>query len=155
MLWSSWYPSDVHRIPSVGDVVTYRDRPRPYTVTGRVVDRLGNVLLSLRHGQEQIHRERLEVLDWYPQIGDKVAVHKQRYCDWQASLNGKARIEQIVPDWAYSTLLLVSVQDGVATLQDGDGAEYAVPMDCVRVDRAVERDEGENEANKTQLSLGI
>lgn len=155
MLWSSYYPNHTDLIPAVGDLVTYCDLTYPYTVIAREVVN-GNVLLSLQDGDTVIRRERLEVLNWYPRVGDACGVSKQAYCDWQSSLNGKSRIEQQIPGWAYKVVTLIHVAGDMATVQDKGGVEYTVPIWCLKVEPKAPKDDDE-QATMTvgQLSLLI
>ena len=74
-----FFPTSPH-LPTVGDVVCFRHQHQPYTVALHSPDRTLYHLIGLDEPA------RVEVLAWYPTVGDRVEV---LFCPYAQYLQGK------------------------------------------------------------------
>ncbi len=93
MLWSSYYPNQIDKIPSNGDRVIYPNEIVPWTVERRIIHS-GNVLLTLRNGDRIHENVQLEILNWFPEVGDWCNIAMQPYLNWRKIYNDFA-----LPKW--------------------------------------------------------
>lgn len=128
MIWSSYYPKEKDKLPGVGDVVTYRDRLHPYTVTRRTRRADGQVLVTLQDGDRVIEKERIEVLNWYPQIGDTCNVSAKPYLIWKLPEK-----DYRMPEWLFQKMTLLSIDGDMATIRNSKNKRMIIPFECLRV----------------------
>lgn len=156
MIFSTYDPT---RIPSVNDRVTYDGHTDPWTVTARVKDPHGQVWLQITDGTNT-RNERVEVLNWYPTVGDTVVFLLKPYIDWmQGRIDAQRRrlvdepmkwgdiqltIEGLKKEmdavnhcgsWLYQPQKLISITvDGNAQVQaNSTGPIRTVPMSTIVV----------------------
>lgn len=115
-------------LPNVGDVVTYTHCLEPWVVERIVKDGIGNVCLQIRCGDRYIHRERLEVLNWYPKPGDVCQLALKPYLDWR-----KAYGDYEIPVWMHKKCELISIHGNFARVKLSDGTVQRIPFQCLRV----------------------
>ena len=124
MLFSTMPPKE---LPKKGDLVCYRNETRPWKVVARV-KKEENVFLGLQSGSACVHRERIEVLDWYPIVGDIVLVSFKPYLEAK-----KLKRDFILEDWVSKEMELISVDHNKATVKPKGSQLKTVPFECLRV----------------------
>ncbi|MEM6839568.1 MAG: hypothetical protein AAF609_22340 [Cyanobacteria bacterium P01_C01_bin.120] len=129
IIWSSYYPDEINKIPNIGHLVTYYYEQRPFVVEARVIEK-GNVSLKIRHNDEVIERERLEVLNWYPEVGDICVCAAKPYLDWQ-----RAYRNYVLPEWTFKAMELLEIQGRFALVRPRGKNQQRrkLPFACLRV----------------------
>jgi hypothetical protein len=129
MLWSSFYPNETEYIPQVGDVVTPYGTQQPYEITKRWIDN-GNAYLSLKGESEHVPQVRLEVVEWYPQVGDICTITAKPYLHWRRAYN-----DYELPAWTMNEMELLDVSGDMATVRPSGKKQQKrkVPLNCLRV----------------------
>ncbi|MEM9116914.1 MAG: hypothetical protein AAGD09_03420 [Cyanobacteria bacterium P01_F01_bin.56] len=127
MIFSSYYPDEIYKIPNVGHIVTYCDRLHPFLVEHRcIVD--NNVLLQIRSESLFVEREKLEVLNWYPQVGDVCVAAAKPYLKWR-----KLYQDYALPEWMHKKMELLEIQGDMALVRPTNKQRQKIPFECLRV----------------------
>lgn len=128
MLWSSYYPKQVDKIPKVGDRVRYQDHSQPYTVLQRTI-REGSVFLRLQ-GEDGIiiERARLEVCQWWPVVGSQCELALKPYLDWRKCMG-----DYEIPAWFWKRCEVRSIDGGMAVVRPVGEGDRTVPFQCLIV----------------------
>jgi hypothetical protein len=111
--------------------VSYADRLELCKVTRRWIDPAGQVYLSLKTAQGNvIPQERVEVLTYYPEVGDLCEIAAHPYLEWAESIGNYA-----LPDWCWKSCELVEIKGSMARVRpQGEGQKTRpVPFAALRV----------------------
>jgi len=128
VLWSSYYPKQIDKIPKVGDRVRYQDHDQPYTVLQRTVLE-GSVFLRLQGEDGSIvERSRLEVCQWWPVVGSLCELALKPYLDWRKCMG-----DYEIPDWFWKRCEVLSIDRGMATIRPVGESDRSVPFGCLIV----------------------
>jgi hypothetical protein len=85
-IFSVFFSTDTKRLPRVGDIVTKSDQRLPWVVLRRQkIAETGQVLLSLQHGDFVRDNVKVELLEHWPQEGDRVAIALGAVIKWAST----------------------------------------------------------------------
>lgn len=138
MIFTSYFKNEIlcPYLPNVGDVVTYNvpSRRRPETIKRRFVRRntLGSIYVELKESRRKLP---IEVIQYWPQVGDIVDVSAMQYLDWRVQVEKSDRSRISLPHKVHGLMKILNVDGQISHIKPikGDDIGLRVPTSILRV----------------------
>lgn len=152
MIFSSYYDNDELKmwLPGTGSIVTLQDCRRPLQVIRRI-RKDGTVLVAL----PEVGWQPIEVVEWWPQLGDHVDIAMGPYLDWQAVQQGKDRDAISLPQAVMHTCKVRQLKGDIAIvvpqMESNKAQALITPITALRVLTRMGVRVSDVERNRAQL----
>lgn len=122
-------------LPKVGDLVTMHHCGYPWTVTKRSRNRFQQVMMVVTPPAGPSQLVMVEVLNWWPAVGDICTVLAKPYGDWLQTTGAKrwdCEDYNNAQSWLYGEFPVTDIDRDMATVQGGKRSQR-VPLGCLAV----------------------
>ena len=140
MIFSSYYdiPELITYLPSVGDTVTYNvpSQRQPATIIKRYRRKIFGSSSVFVRISSSVQIYPIEVIQYWPEIGDTVNVSIAQYLAWQAQERSVSIHTVKIPPQLFHPCVLTNIR-GQQSIIESDGFLTIVPTSILRVEEVM------------------